>query len=123
MYQSGFVDLFGFNMNDLRTEMKRRIRARGPKGELLSLLTGQESEAEVRKFITEIAQEFQYAKLCPAGESHLQCPFRALAGLSYHSLRDIAETMSFEDCVKLFDLELESRAKYFTPDSDRPTSN
>jgi hypothetical protein len=96
-------------MNGQADDLKRRNLARGPKGELLSWLTGKESEAEIRKLIIKIVQEFQFATACPVGKANAQCPFRAMAGLSYHSMKELAETMPIQDCIKLFELELECR--------------
>jgi hypothetical protein len=93
-----------------REDLIRRSLARGPHGELLSWLTGNETEAEIRQMIVEIVLEFQYAKLCPLCNAHLQCPFFAMAGLSYHSMKELADTMPLEDCVKLFEMELACRA-------------
>ncbi len=99
-----------FFMNSQWAELKQRSLARGPKGELLSLLTGTETEAAVRQLIIHIVQECQYSQVCPAGKAHSGCPFRAMAGLSYHSMKDMAETMPFADCLKLFEMELDCRA-------------
>lgn len=98
-------------MNGQWAELKRRSLAKGPKGELLSLLTGNEAEAEVRQLIINLVQDCQYSQKCPVGEAHAGCPFRAMAGLSYHSMKDMAESMSFEDCLKLFEIELACRAR------------
>ncbi len=97
-------------MNRHWAELKQRSLAKGPKGELLSLLTGTETEAEVRQLIIHLVQECQYSQLCPAGKAHSGCPFRAMAGLSYHSMKDMAETMPFADCLKLFEMEQDCRA-------------
>ena len=97
-------------MNSQWAELKRRSMAKGPEGELLSLLTGNEAEAEVRQLIIHIVQECQYSQVCPAGKMHVGCPFRAMAGLSYHSMKDMAESMPLADCLTLFKLELDCRA-------------
>lgn len=88
----------------------RRSLARGPEGERLSLLTGKETEADIRRLMVEIVLDFQDADHCPFCQAHRQCPFNALAGLSYHSLKDLTDTLPIEDCRKVFEMELACRS-------------
>jgi len=97
-------------MNGQWAELQQRSLVRGPKGELLSWLTGDETEADVRKLIVNIVEECQYSRLCPIGKAHMGCPFCALAGLSYRSMKDMVDTMSMDDCLKLFEMEITCRA-------------
>jgi hypothetical protein len=90
-------------MNDTAKELRKRMVARGPNGEHLSLLAGNESLAELQAMIIEFTQ------LCPAGKNHDHCPFHMLSGLSYASLTRLVNNMSHESCLDLFEQERNCR--------------
>lgn len=90
-------------------ELMRRAHARGANGELLPLVHGQESLAELRSLCVQLAGK------CPCGHTHHECPFRLLSGLSYCSLSHLVETMSAEDLRELFVMELACRSLAHNP--------
>jgi hypothetical protein len=92
-------------MKDFAKELRERVKARGPNGECLSLLIGDEPLADLRVMVMEMSQ------LCPAGKNHEYCPFRVLSGLSYATLTKLIENMPRESCLNLFELELNCRAQ------------
>jgi len=81
------------------------MAAKGPKGESLSLLTGDETLEELEKLVLFLSLK------CPADKSHPHCPFRALSGLSYSSLKHLIRDISMSSCQDLFELELHCRTK------------
>jgi hypothetical protein len=91
---------------------KARLLARGPGGEFTSLVSGQESEQEVKRIIFRFVQEFQHRQRCPVGETHPGCPFRIMAGLSHASVKDLINSMPLKDCLQLFEIELASRTSH-----------
>jgi hypothetical protein len=90
-------------------DFKKRCSTKGPNGELLSFLAGNETEKELRDLIFLVVQAFQNTQLCPACKTHSECPFRIMAGLSHTSLKNLVNTMPVADCVKLFELEWQCR--------------
>lgn len=92
-------------MKDSATELRKRMEARGPLGEHLSLITGQETLEELKSMIIYLSQE------CPVHKSHPHCPFRVMSGLSYSSVTLLVKGMPHESCVNLFELELNYRSK------------
>ena len=91
---------------------KKRLLAQGPGGKFSSLVSGQESEQEVKRVIFRLVQEFQHQQHCPAGKAHPECPFRIMAGLSHASVKDLVHSMPLQDCLELFEMELASRTNH-----------
>lgn len=104
-------------MNWEPADLKNRFAARGPQGEFLSLLTGKETEQDLREIIFHLAQSFQHSQLCPAGRAHQQCPFRIMAGLSHSTVKNLANSMSPRDCQHLFEMELQCRTDHRPADA------
>jgi len=77
-----------------------RSQARGAGGELLPLVTGRETEAELRLL------SLQLAGNCPCGKSHPHCPFRLMSKHSPGSVKHLLETMPEAELRELFVTEL-----------------
>jgi hypothetical protein len=80
-----------------------RLSARGPDGELLSFITGHETEAELRVLVVRFVHE------CPIGQQHPGCPFRSLQNLYHASLQTLLNGMNHKSLAGLFELEREAR--------------
>jgi hypothetical protein len=80
-----------------------RLSARDAEGHLLSALTGNESEAELR------AVALLFVETCPANCAQARCPFRILGGLYHGSARALINSMTRSALVGLFDMEFEFR--------------
>lgn len=93
----------------IQDRIQERLAARGPEGKPLSLLTGQETLAELRNMIVELSREG------PTGLENPGCPFRMMSGLTYASLTNLVNHMPREACVDLFEMELNCRSKANTP--------
>jgi hypothetical protein len=76
---------------------------KGPDGQLLSAITGEETDDELRELI------FCLAERCPVGKKHPHCPFCMLGGLSLNSLRTYATSLNRRALLDLFDLERNCR--------------
>jgi len=107
-WEAGLTFQMNTNGQD-RQSIQARLGARGPDGEPLLLITGQESLAELRQMII----EFSYA--CPKKQIHLECPFHILGTLSHTSLASFVNGFSREACVDLFQMERECRSLAATP--------
>ena len=92
-----------------RDSVQARLAARGPEGELLPLITGQESLEELRQMI------IRFSHVCPAKQIHMECPFHIIGTLSHTSLAALVNGLTREACVNLFQLELDCRSKYGAP--------
>ena len=99
-------------MNWEPVDFKNRFAARGPKGEFLSLLTGNETDKDLRDIIFHLAQSFQHSQRCPICQAHVECPFRIMAGLSHYTVKDLVNSMSPQDCKHLFEMELQCRTDH-----------
>ena len=86
-----------------------RLAARGPNGEPLTWITGQESLEELRQMI------IQFSNSCPAKQTHLECPFHIMGTLSHASMTTLVESLSHESCLALFQMELECRSQINNP--------
>ena len=64
-----------------------------------SVLTGRETDAELR----ELALKF--SRQCPVGELNRRCPFYTLNGLHHETIRSIVEQMSRESLIEMFEDE------------------
>jgi len=87
-------------MPKLARELRARIGAKGLNGEPLSILKGDEPLEDLRRMIIRLTED------CPARKSHIHCPFRAMAGLSYTSAKQLINSLSNQSCQGLFELEL-----------------
>ncbi len=85
--------------------LQDRLVAKGPGGELLSLLAGTESLEELRNLIIE------YSEACPEGLTYPHSPFHILSGLSHASLTTLVNHLPYETCISLFAQELECRTE------------
>ncbi|HUC85776.1 MAG TPA: hypothetical protein VL970_11335 [Candidatus Acidoferrales bacterium] len=79
-----------------------RLLARDAEGRLLSLLTGNESEAELR------ALACQVVEACPVNCSQNHCPFHMLGNLYHVSSKALITSMSRSALVSLFEAEVQS---------------
>ena len=86
-------------VEEFNQKILKRMSARGLQEEHLSLLTGQESLAELQEIIIRLSER------CPAGDNHHFCPFRLLGGLSHASLTCLVNEMNKATCMELFDQE------------------
>lgn len=80
-----------------------RLADRDATGRFLSVLTGDESDAELR----ELALRFMEA--CPVNCDQHHCPFRILGHLYHASSKALINTMSRSGLVSLFEGEVETR--------------
>ena len=80
----------------------------GPEGKLLSAITGDESDAELRRLVVKLSNQ------CPLEKDHEDCPFRMLQGLSNVALENVVNQMDRQTLLELFKRETECRN---TPDS------
>jgi len=83
--------------------IQMRLAGRGLQGEPLSLISGKETLEELRELIIEFSED------CPSGHNHPHCPFCVMSGLSYDSLANLVNHMSRENCLNLFEQELQCR--------------
>jgi hypothetical protein len=86
-----------------------RAATKGPQGESLSFINGDESEADLKELIVTLTRR------CPLGNTHFQCPFRILSGLSYASIIRTVQGLPHEACLQLFEMERECRASLTIP--------
>ena len=116
----GGADIFYDFMNrfdgQFAETIQNRLSTRGPGGEALSLITGQESLDELRKLIIEFSQA------CPAKQTHLPCPFHIMGTLSHDSLASLANNLSRESCLELFQMEQDCRSQTTAPCQPPPPS-
>ena len=76
-----------------------RMAAMNSANEPVSLITGQESLAELRKKIIEFSQAGR------SRQTHLHGPFQIMGSLSYDSLNTLVNSLSREACLDLFKME------------------
>ena len=86
-----------------RDLIKARLTERGPDGKLLSVLTGDETDAELRELAVHFTQT------CPANRQNPACPFRSLNHFYHVTLKSLLDGMTHKSLVSLFDLECEVR--------------
>lgn len=84
-------------------EIRRRVQRVGPDNEPLSIITGAETDEELRELA------FLMLEACPVGKHHCQCPFRILNGLSWVSARSILKDMKRDQLIEFFELERQCR--------------
>jgi len=87
----------------------KRLSTCGPDGKLLSAITGDETEGELRALVVRLAQS------CPICQEHFGCPFRSLHHLYHATLQAWLNGMSRPALVGLFELECEARNRTLTP--------
>ena len=80
-----------------------RLATRGSDGKLLSAITGEETDAELRALIMRLT------RACPVGDQHSGCPFRALQSIYQVSLQTWVNGMTRKGLLSLFELECEVR--------------
>jgi hypothetical protein len=80
-----------------------RLSMRGPDGRLLSAITGEETEAELRVLAMRLAHG------CPYRQQHPGCPFCSLRHLYHRSLQSLLDSVSQKALMGLFELEWEVR--------------
>jgi len=98
--------------------LKQRMTTRGPDGNLLSAITGQETDVELRRLLLEFSRQ------CPLSFTHPHCPFCMLGGLSRTSLENLAYGMKRPAIIFLFDTERELRNEKFPrPTARQPGQN
>ncbi len=73
-----------------------------------SVLSGQETDKELRELVLQLTQR------CPVGELNRHCPFYTLNGLSYETVKNIVEQMSRNSLLEMFDEE-DIKATWFIP--------
>jgi hypothetical protein len=86
------------------TKPANKFAVRNPLGEWVCLISGEESEAELRSLIVQIVMKF------PQVEAHPHCPFHMLSGLSYTSMSTTVNALSRAACLGLFEMERDCRA-------------
>jgi hypothetical protein len=90
-------------------KIESQLPAKVPGGEVLSLITGQESLEELRLLVVEFSQA------CPVKKTNLACPFHIMGTLSHASLATLANSLSRESCLALFKMELDCRSQSNSP--------
>jgi hypothetical protein len=88
-------------------DLAQRAQGRGPNGELSSLATGKETDAELRSLLIQLTEK------CPLGNNHHGCPFRMMGRLPDYSIEHLVTTMSPTDVRELFRMELICRKMAF----------
>lgn len=83
--------------------VKSRMMTLGPDGKLLSAITGQESDALLRRLAIQLSNQ------CPVGVSHGKCPLRMLQGLSNVALDNVVQQLDRQTLLELFEKERECR--------------
>jgi hypothetical protein len=76
-----------------------RLKTLGPDGKYLPVITGRESDEDLREMVLQMSQS------CPLNLACLHCPFRILQGLSYASLNKTVAGLDRTGCLELFALE------------------
>lgn len=102
------------DVEEFNQKMCKLMSARGLQEEHLSLLTGQESLAELQEIIIRLSER------CPAGDNHHFCPFRLLGGLSHASMTRMVKEMTAETCQELFEQERICRTQAEFSKRNRP---
>jgi hypothetical protein len=80
-----------------------RLSARDKHRQLLSLLTGKESDEELR------AMALQFVEACPVSCRQNRCPFRILGNLYHVSSKALINSMGRSGLVSLFEADVDSR--------------
>ena len=83
--------------------LKSRMTNPGAEGKFSSIITGQETDAELRQMVLE------FSNRCPLAQTHAKCPFCMLGGLSRTTLENLVYGMKREAMLFLFDAEHELR--------------
>jgi hypothetical protein len=88
--------------SDLDNLADRHVRC-GTEGHLRAVLTGGESEAELR------ALALQCVEACPVDCGQNQCPFRIIGNLYHVSSRALINSLSRRGLASLFEAKVESQ--------------
>jgi len=75
----------------------------------LSLISGQESLAELKDLILQVSQA------CRAKQTYFPCPFFITGTLSYASLTVLVNSLTRKACLDLFQMELVCRSQEVGP--------
>jgi len=86
-------------MSTLWDAIKATLSAVNRQGEPESLLTGRETDAELRALALLLIQR------CTASQQNHQCPFYPLNGLHHETGKHIVEQMSRESLIDMFEEE------------------
>jgi len=86
----------------IRATLRAADRSAPPK----SVLTGRETDTELRELVMKFSQQ------CPVGELNRHCPFYTLSGLHYASLKSIVDGMSRASLLAMFEDELQCRRQH-----------
>jgi hypothetical protein len=85
------------------TAIIERVSTKGPDGKLLSAVTGNESDAELREMALRFTEGHQ---TCP---HHCECPFGLLTSLTFNSLRQTVDNLPRQVILDFFEMEHECR--------------
>jgi len=80
-----------------------RLSTRGPDGRLQSVITGQESDAELRGIV------IWFIENCSASRENSQCPFSILKNAYHGSISVLMEGMTRAAVLSLIEMEVEAR--------------
>jgi hypothetical protein len=86
-----------------------RLGMRDANGKLLPVITGGESDEELRDLAV------QFTGRCPLLQQHFHCPFRLLSGISHTALATLLSRMKHQALLDLFDMECECRNLHESP--------
>ena len=89
-------------------QIKFRILTKGLDGKFPPIITGEESDEDLRRLALEVPVS------CPLHEQHDHCPFMILGGLSRHVVHDLVAGMNREALLFLFASEHECRNRAMT---------
>lgn len=84
--------------------MARRARETSGAGRQGSFVKGDETVEELRRLV------IAAVKKCPLGRANGKCPYRILAGLGFGTMERTVNGLSREQCLGLFEMELECRS-------------
>jgi len=76
-----------------------RMASKGPDGKFFPAYTGAESDEELRSIVVRFAQR---GFLC---HTRHECALRPMAGLTYVSLQNLANSMTRDTCLRILDAE------------------
>jgi len=93
-------------MPTLWDAIRATLSATDRAAEPCSVLTGQETDEELRELALRFSQQ------CPIGELSRHCPFYLLNGLHYATAKDIVDKMSRQSLLEMFDEERQCRKKH-----------
>ncbi|MDR3456838.1 MAG: hypothetical protein P4N60_05290 [Verrucomicrobiae bacterium] len=86
-------------MAKLWDTIKERLSVAGRAVEPGSVLTGRETDAELRELA------YRFSQQCPIGELNRHCPFHTLNGLHHATTRDVLDKMNRASLMEMFEDE------------------